>query len=131
MNIAFAISGLLMAATTGLHVFGGGPEIHEPIQASALEPALRAISAVLWHAVTVILIVFTVGNAYLAKFPNPPLAIALIATQVGFAGLFIYYGMALLGTVWVLPQWTIFSTISCVMLWGLRADLKGNPVARD
>ena len=44
-----------MAATTLLHVIGGGAEFYQPIQASAMEPPLRAISEVLWHAVTLLL----------------------------------------------------------------------------
>ena len=55
MRLPTLAAAALMAATFGLHVFGGGPEFHHPIQASSLDLPLRAISAVLWHAVTVTL----------------------------------------------------------------------------
>lgn len=89
-----------MAATTLLHVFGGGPEVHQPIQASALELPLRAVAAVLWHAVTGLL------------------AVLLVAIQIGFAGLFLFYGQTMLGTVWTLGQWTIFAVLAVLIVWG-------------
>ncbi len=47
MNKFMIAATALMFATLLAHVFGGGPEIHAPIQASELSPYLRAISAVI------------------------------------------------------------------------------------
>ena len=107
-----------MAATTVLHVFGGGPEVHQPIQASALELPLRAVAAVLWHAVTGLLAVQSVALVWLARHPDQPMAVLLVAIQIGFAGLFLFYGQTMLGTVWTLGQWTIFAVLAVLIVWG-------------
>lgn len=108
----------LMAATVGLHVIGGGAEFHAPIQASSLDLPLRAISAVLWHAVTILLAVQAVALFWLARQPNGAMALLLVAIQIGFAGLFLFYGQTMLGTVWILGQWTIFVALAALIIWG-------------
>jgi hypothetical protein len=107
-----------MAATTVLHVVGGGAEFHQPIQASAMELPLRAISAVLWHLVTMLLAVQSIALLWLARHPERAMAGFLVAIQVGFAGLFLYYGQTMLGTVWILGQWTIFAALALLIVWG-------------
>jgi hypothetical protein len=109
---------ILMAATTGLHVIGGGAEFHAPIQASSLELPLRTISAVLWHMVTVLLAIQTAALFWLVRHPNGPLATLLVTIQIGFAGLFLFYGQTMLGTVWQLGQWTIFLALAALIAWG-------------
>lgn len=116
---------ILMAGTTGLHVFGGGAEFHLPIQASALDLPLRAISAVLWHFVTLMLSVQSIALLWLARHPDRAIAALLAAIQIGFAGLFLYYGQTKLGTVWVLGQWTIFITLAALIIWGQWGVTKG------
>lgn len=120
MNRWMAAAGALLLLTCYVHVFAGGPEIHVPIQASELALELRAISAVLWHAVTVVLLTFAVAAIWVALRPNRDLVVLLIAVQIGFAGLFLYYGQVLLGTVWPMPQWIIFLTIPAIMGIGLK-----------
>lgn len=112
----------LLFLTTGVHVFLGGPEIHVPIQESDLHPVIRAVGAVVWHAVTVMLLVFGAGCAWLARNSNAPMAWLMIATQLGFVGLFIGYGMVLLGNLTDMPQWIIFGLTSAVIAMGIRAD---------
>ncbi len=114
----------LMAATTALHVIGGGAEFHEPIQTSSLDLPLRAISAVLWHFVTVMLVLQTAALLWLSRHPERGLAALLLAIQIGFAGLFICYGQTMLGTVWHLGQWTIFLALAFLIAWGQWAGLK-------
>lgn len=122
MNKWMMIASGLLFLTTGVHVFLGGPEIHVPIQESDLNPAVRAVGAVVWHGVTVVLLVFGVGCAWLARNPNTPMAWLMIVTQLGFVGLFMGYGMVLLGNLTVMPQWIIFGLISAVIAMGIRAD---------
>lgn len=109
---------VLMAATVVLHVIGGGTEFHAPIQASALDLPLRAISAVLWHMVTMLLILQTLALLWLATRPDRAMAILLACIQVSFAGLFLFYGQTMLGTVWLLGQWTIFLVLALLIAWG-------------
>ncbi len=108
----------LMVATVALHVIGGGAEFHVPIQASSLDLPLRAISAVVWHAVTILLAVQAVALLWLARHPNGAMALLLVAIQIGFAGLFLFYGQTMLGTVWILGQWTIFLALAALIVWG-------------
>ncbi|MBT2131388.1 hypothetical protein [Aliiroseovarius lamellibrachiae] len=120
MNKFMIAATVLMFATFLAHVLGGGPEIHAPIQASDLSPYLRAISAVIWHAITIILLVFSVALAGLIKYPNRALERVIIAIQLGFASLFLFYGMRLLGNVIDMPQWIAFMLIPAVMVIGRR-----------
>jgi hypothetical protein len=120
MRVPTLLAAGLMAATFVLHVFGGGPEIHQPIQASSLALPLRAISAVLWHGISVLLAIQAVALVWLARHPNRDMAVLLAAVQIGFAGLFLYYGQTMLGTVWQLGQWTIFLALAALILWGAR-----------
>lgn len=120
MNPWYFAAAVMMFATSGLHVFGGGPEIHVPIQNSELAIELRAISAVLWHAVTVILVVFTAGYLWSARMGGRSIVALMGVTQVGFAGLFVYYGTTLLGSVWPMPQWIIFLSVPLVSFIGMR-----------
>ncbi|MFY0594823.1 MAG: hypothetical protein JXQ85_00195 [Cognatishimia sp.] len=115
LNLAAAV---LMALTFGVHVFAGGPEVHVAIQASELSEYLRAISAVLWHAVSVILAVFALAYLWLARNDNKALSIVLGATQLGFATLFLWYGTTLLGTIWPMPQWIVFLLIPAISAAG-------------
>ncbi|WP_270731905.1 hypothetical protein [Shimia sp. Alg240-R146] len=130
MNYWMVAATALLVLTNFVHLFLGGPEIHHVIQQSELAPSVRGVAAVLWHAVTVILAVFAIACAYLATHRNPALAYVMVAVQVGFSALFVYYGLALLGTLWIMPQWTIFLTISVVTAIGARGPSIALVVAR-
>jgi hypothetical protein len=123
MRIPMVLAAVLMAGTFFLHVIGGGAEVHVPIQASSLDLTLRAVSAVLWHAVSVLLVIQTGALVWLARHPNPPMAMLLITIQLAFVGLFLFYGQTMLGTVWVMGQWTIFLALAALIAWGLRGQV--------
>ena len=116
---------VLMGATAMLHVIAGGAEFHAPIQDSALDLPLRAISAVLWHAVTMLLLTQTVALLWLARQPDTAMAALLTAIQIGFAGLFLFYGQTMQGTVWLMGQWTIFLAMAVLIIWGAWGAVKG------
>ena len=122
MNKLMIAAVVLMFVTFLAHVFGGGPEIHAPIQASELSPYLRAISAVIWHAITVVLLVFSVALAGLVKHPNRALERIMIAIQLGFAALFLFYGVRLLGNIIDMPQWIAFLLIPGLMMLARRGS---------
>ena len=120
MNIPFAIAGAILVLTAGIHVFAGGPEYHDVYQSVLPTPHLAAMSAVLWHAVTVNLIVFAAAYFWLARHPSRPLAMALAAIQAGWVGLFLFYGSSMLGSVWPMPQWIIFTAVLLLTIYGAR-----------
>ncbi|WP_316015624.1 hypothetical protein [Roseobacter sp. HKCCA0434] len=119
MSLALSAAAIFAAVICLIHVIAGGREVHVPIQAHGLPPGLRAISAVLWHAVTVILIVMAGATAWLAMRPEPGLAVALIAICLGWAGLFVWYGLRQLGTVRDMPQWGLFLALAGLIGWGM------------
>jgi hypothetical protein len=120
MNIPVAIAAGLMTLTIGAHVFGGGPEYHVVYQQVLPTQHLASMAAVLWHAVTVSLIVFLGALFWLVGHPSRPLAFAISAVQLGWAALFLFYGITMLGSVWPMPQWVIFIAIPLLTLYGTR-----------
>ncbi|MGH1331689.1 MAG: hypothetical protein ACRBBK_12470 [Paracoccaceae bacterium] len=125
MNKPIFAAAIIMTATIFLHVIGGGEEVHVPMQAGGLSPFLAAFAAVLWHAVTVVLIIMALALFWLARHPNRPLALALIGLMLGWSAVFILYGAVRLGDLWQMPQWTIFTTVPALMIWGLMMRKTG------
>ncbi len=120
MNIPITIAGAIMVLTTGVHVFAGGPEYHDVYQTVLPTAHLASMAAVLWHAITINLIVFAVAYFWLAQHPSRPLMIALAAMQIGWIGLFLFYGTSMLGSLWPMPQWVIFSATVLLTIYGAR-----------
>ena len=120
MNIPLTLAAGLMALTAGIHVFAGGPEYHAIYQDILPTPYLASMAAVLWHAVTVNLIVFAAALLWLTARPSRGLAITISAMQLGWAVLFLYYGIGVLGSPWPMPQWVIFLIIPLLTLYGSR-----------
>ena len=108
----------LMLLTFFLHVCSGGPEVHAPLQAALSNKGLAAYAAVLWHAVSVVLAVLAAGLWILAQRNDPALEAILSAIQLGFAGLFVFYGLTRLGSLQPMPQWIIFLVIPALTRFG-------------
>ncbi|MBU4529407.1 hypothetical protein [Hoeflea sp.] len=100
-----------MAATVAIHVFLGGPEVHDPMLAVVTDTKLNAFVSVLWHAVTVVLITLTGGLAVLSFRRDLAMEAVLSGLQIGFAALFIASGLIRLGNLTDMPQWIIFLSI--------------------
>lgn len=108
----------LMAITFFIHVFSGGPEVHAPLQSALVDEGLAAYAALLWHAVSVVLAVLAAGLWILAQRNDLPLEAILSAIQLGFAGLFVFYGLTRLGSLQIMPQWIIFLVIPALTRFG-------------
>ncbi len=135
MNRWIAAAGVLSTATLLLHVIGGGADVHAPILQGNLSTLLKAYASILWHAITVVLVINSAALLVAAVQTGPRRIIVwLVACQyLGFAGLFIFYGIGRLGTLFLMPQWIIFLAISGFALLGLRAgsssvDAKTDPM---
>ena len=118
MNIALLVAAGLMTLTVFVHIFMGGPEIMPPVRSAKLPRHVRAVMDVIWHGITVVLICIAGGLFWLTWNQNPPLLWTLSAIQVGFAGLFIWYGVRQLRNVYMMPQWVIFLGVPVLSLWG-------------
>ncbi len=121
MNKPLFAAACLSALAFGIHVFIGGPGIHEPLLASNASDLVRAVGSVIWHAVSSHLLLNALALLYAARNPSAakPLAILVAFQYLGFVALFIGYGLARFGSVAVLPQWTGFLVMSVLALWGI------------
>ena len=120
INKPYLAAALLMALTTLVHIFAGGPENYAPLRASDLAAIPRATLSVVWHMVTLVLAVTAGGLFFLIKNRSIPLAILLLILQIGFALLLVFYGLLDFQSLLELPQWIAFGLASLLMFLGLR-----------
>ena len=101
MNYWLVLASALSLLTCGVHIFAGGREIHTPMIASALHPVMKAIWSVVWHAVTIIMLMNAVAFLYAAQNPDTAWIVSIypIVTSLACAGLFLFYGVARLGSI--------------------------------
>ncbi|NOX72361.1 MAG: hypothetical protein GXP03_01610 [Alphaproteobacteria bacterium] len=122
MNIGFLAAAGLSAVLVPAHIFGGGIEIHLPVLATELAPDIKAVITVVWHAISLILIINTallVGAAF--RKPWGPVAAWIVAAQyAGFVALFVVFGVIRLGNLTQMPQWIGFLLIVVLIGIGLR-----------
>ncbi|MGH1414320.1 MAG: hypothetical protein ACRBB0_12575 [Pelagimonas sp.] len=111
---------VLMIFIVVVHVFLGGPQYAAAFAEQLSTPDLRAMSGVLWHAVTVALIGFAISYMWLAFHHNPALCVAVSVLQIGWAGLFLYYGITQLGELGTQPQWVLFLGFPMAAYWAER-----------
>jgi hypothetical protein len=97
-----------MLATAGIHVFLGGAHYPVAFWDQLSTPDLRVMSWVLWHAVTVGLIVLAGVYLWLARGPNNALLLASSVLQLGWAALFLAGGFLWMGELATQPQWSLF-----------------------
>ena len=119
LNLPLVGAAILYVATAAIHAFMGGPEINAPIQLSDLHPLIRAISAVIWHALTVLFLIFGGALWWAARHENQALVVTILAVTLAFIALFLVIGIVLLGTFFAMLQWVIFGAIAVAMIWGL------------
>lgn len=120
VNIPVLLACLTMAVTFFVHVFVGGPELYVPLRASDLDAVEWSTLSVVWHFTSVQLFVLAGVLLYLSCTQNTAMFCATLATVLGFAALFIGYGIADLNSVWPMPQWIAFIAVSALMIWGAK-----------
>ena len=120
MNKFILSAAILSALTLLLHVFGGGPQYLMPAWASDMSADQKTLYSVLWHTITALLAINAIALLLAARSEQPLPFVALVSAQyMAMAVLFFVLGLAHLGTLWVQPQWLIFSTISALAIFGL------------
>jgi len=126
MNYWIIAAGLVSGLTVVAHIFGGGPEILQPMLQSELSLYLKTVWRVVWHGISAILIIGTAGLIYGGIRPEKSkAAVALISVQyVGFSVLFLYYGITELGALWPMPQWMSFTLMPVLAGIGLRREMR-------
>lgn len=128
MNKWLLASGILSLLLMLVHVFLGGPEILDPVLGSDLHPVVIAVLSVVWHGITVVMLVN--GVLLLAAAFREELAAGVawvvIGQYGGFTLLFIYYGLTQLGNLMDMPQWISFVIIAGCVVMGLRKVGRAN-----
>ncbi len=124
MSKSILLAAVISTITIGLHVYGGGEEVHQPILDANLTTILKAYTSILWHAVTVVLAINSAGLILLAFKPIQfkSLGVLISLQYFAFAGLFIFYGISKLGTLFLMPQWIIFISLAALILFGTRRE---------
>lgn len=124
MSKSILLAAVISTITIGLHVYGGGKEVHQPILSANLTTILKAYTSILWHAVTVVLAINSAGLILLAfkPFQFKGLGLLISLQYLAFAGLFIFYGISKLGTLFSMPQWIIFIILAALTLFGTRRE---------
>ncbi|OCP07179.1 MULTISPECIES: hypothetical protein [unclassified Ensifer] len=119
-------AGILSLATTGTHLFAGGPEVHVPLLASSPSPLLQIYVSLLWHATSAVLLINSLALLFAAvdRRYRVPLAGAVILQYLAYAALFFGYGLAYLGSLWSTPQWVAFILMAGFAAIGARAGAK-------
>ncbi len=122
MNKWLLSAGILSLLLVFVHVFLGGPEIHDPVLSSDLDPVVIAVLSVIWHGITIVMLVN--GVLLLAAASQERLAAGVAWTTIGqyggFTLLFIYYGLVQLGNLMDMPQWISFVIVTGCAAMGLR-----------
>ncbi len=93
MTTAMIVLGVLSILLTGVHAFGGGKEVLEPVMAlSGPAPVPRETMRVCWHGITVVLLVSGVGFLWAASNAEQGVGAARLLSTInlGFAGLFLW-----------------------------------------
>lgn len=121
-SIPVFTAGLLMAVTFLVHVFVGGPELYDPLRMSNLSKLEQSSFSVVWHFTSLQLFLLTAALFHLATSQNKALFSFVLVTMIGFAVLFLGYGLVDLGSVWPMPQWIAFAMTSALMIWGIRSS---------
>ncbi|MDH5731622.1 MAG: hypothetical protein OEZ58_21785, partial [Gammaproteobacteria bacterium] len=94
-NKTVFVAGVLSGFTLLIHLFAGGPEIHDPVLQSALSSELKAVISVIWHAISFVLLINMIALFSAATSPTlmKPIVIIVSSQYVAFAALFIFYGI--------------------------------------
>ena len=128
VNRVLVLAALIAAATTLLHVFGGGESIARPLLDSDLDDEVRLTAYVVWHMVTITLGASAVALA-LGALPTHAAAARYLVAVV--AALWIGFGLIFLAVaatngggaerIFVeLGQWIILIPVGVLGFWGLR-----------
>lgn len=122
MNRWIFFSSILSFVTAVVHVFAGGPEVHDTLLTADLPILLKTYVSVIWHATTTILVIDSIALLTAAFRSDLRKAIIwiVVGQYVAYAILFVGYGLGYLGSLLTTPQWSAFALISALALIGMK-----------
>ncbi|PWC20300.1 hypothetical protein DDT52_10580 [Brenneria roseae subsp. roseae] len=124
MNKPLLVACSLSFLTFFIHVFKGGPKIHDAIIAGNVSDYVSAVGSVVWHATSAILFINSIALFYAAQKQvwRKSVTLLVFAQYLAFTVLFLGYGFARFGSVLVVPHWMAFAVILFLALWGLSSS---------
>ena len=122
MNKWILSASILAGLTLLIHTFGGELLFHTPALQSDLSIENKVVLSVIWHSITSVLALSFVAFIFAARSMrnNNPLLIFIAAQYAAIACLFIGFGLLRLGSLAVMPQWSILLLIVALTLIGTR-----------
>ncbi|HEY8577947.1 MAG TPA: hypothetical protein VIL88_16595 [Devosia sp.] len=118
----FVAAGALSLITSAIHVLAGTPEIMSPLLASNLPHVVKGVFDVMWHQITVLLLIGS--GAALAAATRPawrrPVAVLIGGQFALIAVLFLGLGAMWFSSPWPMPQWVLFGAMAILLLVGCR-----------
>lgn len=131
MNRPLLIAAGVMAGTSALHLLGGQVDVHRPLLARMDGGEMALYVSVLWHGISALLVLCALTFGIAARDPHKHALAVVLASGLTLAlgGLFVAYGMARVGSVWVAPQWVLLLPIGALGLVGLVPKQVAQPVA--
>lgn len=123
-NKYLVLAGTLSLVLTLVHIVGGGTDVHAPLLVSNASDVLKGFISVIWHTVTAALLTcsFMLFIASKSERHRTMLTGLVIVHYSAFTGLFIFYGISRLGTVFLMLPWVGFLVIVMVAAIGLLFD---------
>lgn len=123
MNAYYLMAAGLSLLVSIVHLFAGTPEIMQPVLTSNVPSDVKSTQLVVWHAVSLFLVLTTIALVWMAKNKNAALWSFVMAMQLGFVGLFVVLNVSMHGALLVMPQWTVFLAIAGLMAIGHRQTI--------
>lgn len=122
MNTFLILAAASSALVCLLHIFGGGPQVVEPLLKSEMDDVPKYLNYYCWHLVTLTLVVMTIGFT-LASLNPIEVLLALLMTLL--AGSFVIWSLGLAlwkrQSLWDMPQWLLFLPVAAFGALGLWA----------
>jgi hypothetical protein len=109
------------AGTTALHLIGGEADVHAPLLALTDGGEMALYVSVLWHGVSAMLLLCALTFGLAARDPQRHRLAVLLAAglMLALGAVFLAYGVARLGSVWVAPQWVLLVPIGVLGALGM------------
>lgn len=116
---AMTLAAVLMAVTFLAHLVAGSAELYAPLRQSDYPAPDKSVFSVIWHFVSVLLLLMTLSLGHLSRHPSGPLFLFILLTVLAFGALFLAYSLVDFGSIWTMPQWIAFFGVAALM--GARA----------
>ncbi len=124
MNKWILSASIVSGLTLLIHALAGELLFHTPAMQSNLSIENKMVLSVVWHGITGVMALSFVALVLAARsMPHKNSLLIFIAAQYAtMAALFIGYGLVRLGSVTIMPQWTILLVLAALILMATRVD---------